>query len=201
MKNLGKIRCYIYLEDFITEHKNRLRIIKQISKKYNNKKIIFQLCILGIESLAKYYKPQINKRENFLLTSRKKDKKEESEWNVWSKDGWRFVLLMSKIMKRKEAEEFYKLFRCSYIHVGFPNPILDWEDDDNLNLAGMSWKDVDKVFPGANIDYPKETIILIYEELIYILQDYFKKRKIKYRIFKDMDAIVDSEMEYEKVQD
>jgi len=168
IEKIENIKSYIYLEDFIKEHKKRLRTIKQINKKYQEKKLTFQLCILGIEGLAKYYRPNLKSKE-------------------------RFIILLSKVMRKKDAEEFYTLFRCSYIHVGFPNPILDWEDDDNLNLAGMSWKDVDKVFPGANVDYPRETIISIYEELIYGIEDYFKKKGIKYRIFKDVQAVIDSE--------
>lgn len=171
MRNLEKIKSVVYLKDFIIAHKKRLKMIKEIDKKYHDRKIIFQLSILGIESLAKYYKPKIHKKDSNRGTKK------------------RFILLLSKSMKRKEAEEFYTLFRNSYIHVGFPNPFLDWEDEDNLNLGGIYEKDVSRIFPGANIDYPKETIISIYEELIYFIESYFKKKGVKYRIFKDIEVI------------
>jgi hypothetical protein len=191
MKNLMKINSFVYLIDFINEHKKRLRLIKQIDKKYPDKKIIFQLCILGIESLAKYYKPQADAREKHLLKERKKERqnkqRKNSEWKSESEDGWRFILLTSKIMKKTEAEEFYKLFRCSYVHVGFPNPLLDFEDYDNCNLAKMSWKDTNKA--GFNFDCSKEDVIFLYKNLICWIEDYFKKKGIKYRIFKEVDII------------
>jgi len=153
----GWVRNYVYLKDFIKEHKIRLRILKDINKRYRNRKITFQLSILGIESLAKYYKP-----------SEKSPSK-------------RVKLLLSKLMGRKESKEFYELFRNCYVHDGFTNPILDWEDYDNRGIGGMSEKDVNKF--GVNVDYPRGTVIAIYEELIKYIEQALKD-KIKYRIIK-----------------
>lgn len=168
----GMIKHYVYLRDFIREHKKRLIILKDINYRYNNRKIIFQLSILGIESLARYYKPN------------------EKNPNK------RVRLLLSKVLGKKEAGEFYELFRNSYIHDGFTNPFLDWEDYDNSGVGGLSEKDVDNFDSG--VDYPKETIMGIYEYLVNYINDYFNKKKIGYRIIKQK-ALLNKTGKWQKI--
>lgn len=148
---INKIKGYIYIDEFVKYHKKRIKILKHLLNKYRDKKLINSIVILGLESLAKLKYP-----------------KEKSSKT-------RFIKLLSKVISKKEAYRFYVFYRCPYIHVGMPDPFLDYEDDDNKSLMGMSEKDTDVSIVGS-VDYPPKTLISVYEGLIYYIEDFFNKK-------------------------
>ena len=152
-----KVKGFVYIENFIRYHKKRVKILKKLLKTYKDKKLITSIIMLSLESLAKSRYP-----------------KEKSS-------KIRFIKLLSKVMKKKEAYRFYCFLRCPYIHTGLPDPFLDYENDDNESLMGMSWKDTNISIMGS-VDYPPKTLIFFYEGLVYYLEDFLNKKGTIHRI-------------------
>lgn len=157
-----KIKVIVDLKNFLKFHRRRIRITKKLLKEGGDGRLVSQISILGLESLARVIYP-----------------------NETSKT--RFVRLLSKEMRRKDAIRFYSFLRCPLVHEGFlaPHSMLECWEDENIAFLYTYNKYVD-VDIGGSVDYPPETLLIIYEDLVYFAKDFFKRRKIKNRILKDV---------------
>lgn len=159
------MKAIVNIKRFLLFHKKRIAILKKLSKNVNDDRLIYQVSILGLESLARVLYPNEKKVNGFRDT----------------KSG--FIKILSKVMKRKEAIRFYDFCRNQIIHEGFLTPfsILELWGDGNIGFLETYSKYVDIDAYGF-LDYPPETLLGIYEELIYYVESIFKKKGVKSRV-------------------
>lgn len=153
----SKIKAIVNIKNFLLFHKKRVRLLKKLLKENNDDRLIFQVSILGLESLARVLYPKENAKS-------------------------RFIKLLSKEMERKEAIRLYEFCRNPLVHEGFLSPFsfLELWDERNIGFISTYEKYLDVDMMGF-VDYPPETPLIIYEELIYYVENFFKKRNIKRR--------------------
>lgn len=162
------IKITLEVKRFVWHHKRRVKLLKKLLKETGDGGLIFQICVLGFESLARVIYP------NEVFSDGRRD----------TKSG--FVKLLSKIMKRKDAIRFYDLYRNQIIHEGFLPPFSFIEsDNENKDFVYTYEKYLYTDLTGY-VDYPPETLISIYEILTHYADYYFKKKRIKFRILKDV---------------
>jgi|GEM_PF-3132966 len=156
------IRGYVSIKNLLNYHKRCLGILKFIKNK--EPRLAMSICLINFESLAKVIYPR----------------KESS-----SK---RFILLLSKIMSKKEAKDIYHFYRIELVHGGTLNPLYD-NIEDMEDAEEMGNKENIVFFDKKSIDtlsdlpyYPLKTFIIIYKELVEYVQKYFKRKKLKSRI-------------------
>ncbi len=166
---LNQIKSYVDIEEFIKYHRKRIKILKEILKKYDDRRLVTSVVIICLESLAKFRYPQDDSSK-------------------------RFIKLFSKIINRTEAKRFYQFYRCPYVHEGFPNPFTDFLENDNLPLMGTCKKDL-MISTTGMMGFPVKTLITIYEELVDYVDDYFVKKGTVYRI---LESRVYSNSKYEE---
>ena len=160
--NKEELKIIIEINEFIKYHKRRIKILKKILQETNDRRLILQISILGLESLARLRYPNDNSKS-------------------------RFIKLLSYEISKKDAREFYEFYRCPLVHGGFLSPFdmsEAWEDED-IAFGCLHEKYIDvgtDIF--SNTNYPPKTLIIIYEELLYYLEDYFKKRGTKSRFLR-----------------
>lgn len=143
----------INIEKFILFHKGRISLLKNIEEEIHGK-LIFQICFLGFESLAKV----IYSEEN----SSKK----------------RFIDLLSKTIKEDEATHLYNFWRNPLVHEGFI--INHWtilEAWGNKDTEYISFPKTNSI--RSSVEYPPGSIIAMYENLINHLEEHFKKINTK----------------------
>jgi hypothetical protein len=146
-------RVMVNIEQFVLFHKDRISLLKKFEKNKIHGRLIFQVSFLGFESLAK------------LLYSEEKSSKK------------RFIRLLSipsMNIGEKEATHLYKDWRCSLIHQGFiAGPFTTLEAWSEYDLAFLSYPENKLRY---STEYPPESIISIYKNLIDCLEDFFKKK-------------------------
>ena len=151
-----KEKVIVDIEKFVLFHKNRVSLLKEFAKSKSHGRLIFQISFLGFESLARILYP----KESLV--------------------GKRFISLLSLPnvgVGEKEAAHLYDYWRNSLIHEGFiayPWTTLEmWGEYDIVFLSYPENK------LRSSTEYPPESIIAIYENLIQYLDDFFKKKNIK----------------------
>jgi len=158
----SKIKAIVEVKNFLLFHKKRIRLLKKLLKENNDGRLIFQVSVLGLESLARVLYPN-----------------EDSKT--------RFIRFLSKEMKKNDAIRFYLFCRNPLVHEGFLTPFSSLElwDEGNVGFITTYEKYLDAEIIGS-VDYPPETALAIYEDLIWYTEDFFKKRNIKSRALKDV---------------
>ncbi len=151
-----KEKVILDIEKFILFHKNRISLLKEFAKNKSHGRLIFQICFLGFESLAR------------ILYLEEK----------WSRK--RFISLLSLPnlgVTKEEAEILYEYWRCSLTHQGFIdapwNTLEMWGEYDIIFLSYSENK------LRFSTEYPPESMISIYENRIQYLDDFFKKKNLK----------------------
>ncbi|MDO8556169.1 MAG: hypothetical protein Q7R96_03280 [Nanoarchaeota archaeon] len=143
-------RVDVNIEKFIAFHKDRITLLNEFEKQKRHGKLIFQICFLGFESLARVLYP-----------------KEESS-------GKRFKNILSKIIDKKEAERLYDYWRNPLIHEGFisnPWTALENEDDAFLSYSEKKMR--------TSVEHPPGSMVSIYNDATEYLRDFFKKGGVK----------------------
>jgi len=150
-----KERVIVNIDKFVLFHKNRVLLLKEFAEKKIHGRLIFQISFLGFESLAKLLYPKM-------------------------KSGDRFIELLSLPnmgIQREEATILYNNWRNSLIHQGFiADPWTTLEAWSEYDIAFLSYPE-NKL--RSSTEYPPESIIAIYDNLIDYLQDFFKKTNTK----------------------
>ena len=144
----------INVEKFVHFHKKRISLLKEFVEKKTHGRIIYQICFLGFESLAS------------LLYQEERDSQK------------RFILALSNILKLKGRDlEELCIWRNSLIHEGFValpyNTLEGWSEYD---ISFLSYPDN---MIKSSEEYPPESIIAMYDDLIDYFDDYFKKKDTK----------------------
>ncbi|MEK6825009.1 MAG: hypothetical protein AABX12_00385 [Nanoarchaeota archaeon] len=149
-------KVIVDVEKFVLFHKNRIALLKEFAKNKAHGKLIFQISFLGFESLAG------------LLYPRENDSSK------------RFIELLSTPnvgIERNKATELYNFWRNSLIHQGFiAYPWTTLEVWSEYDIAFLSYPE-NKL--RSSVEYPPESIIAIYENLIDYLDNFFKKTNTK----------------------
>ena len=144
------------IEKFVLFHKNRVSLLKEFAKSRSHGRLIFQICFLGFESLARIL--FLNERFSKV----------------------RFISLLSTMnsgITKDEATKLYEDWRCSLIHQGFiPEPWTTLENWGEYDIAFLSYTK-DKL--RSSTEYSPESMISIYENRIQYLDALFKKKNIK----------------------
>lgn len=149
-----KEKVIVEIEKFVLFHKNRVSLLKEFAKKKIQGRLIFQISFLGFESLAKLLYPEVKSKERFIE-----------------------LLSIKNIgITKEDAIRLYEDWRCSLVHQGFVsqpwNTLENWEEYD---ISFLSYPE-NKI--RASTEYPPESVISIYENLISYLSDIFKEKNI-----------------------
>ncbi|MDO8467542.1 MAG: hypothetical protein Q7S56_01165 [Nanoarchaeota archaeon] len=153
-----KIEVKIDIKKFIIFHKRRVNLLKRLTKESVDGKLIFQISFIGIESLAKVIHSDIRD------------------------PGERFNLLLSKTLNNKDrvVSQLYP-WRNSLTHQSFildPWTTLEAWSDEEINFVSFP----EKKGIRSSVEYPPESIIEIYDNLIDYLADYFEKMNMDSKI-------------------
>ncbi len=152
----GEEKVIINIEKFVLFHKDRIYLLKEFAKNKTHGRLIFQISFLGFESLAKLLYP------------------EESD------SGKRFISLLSVPnmgVGKEKATELYSFWRNSLIHQGFiATPWTTLETWGEYDISFLSYPE-NKL--RSSIEYPPESMIALYENLIQYLEDFFKSKNVK----------------------
>ncbi|MGV8168953.1 MAG: hypothetical protein ACP5N3_02760 [Candidatus Nanoarchaeia archaeon] len=145
-------RVIVDIEKFVLFHNDRISLLKEFAEKKSNGRLIYQISFLGFESLAKILFPE-----------------EKSSAK-------RFKSLLAISFIGIEAEQLYD-WRCSLFHQGFIH-------DTWTTLEG--WSEYDVAFLSypenkfrSSVEYPPESIIGIYQNLVLYVAEYFKRNNTK----------------------
>ncbi len=146
-------RIKLDIKKFIEFHRGRIKLLKKFDDEKIPKKIIYQLSLLGIESLAKIRYYNDNLRSSI-----------------------RFKSLLSTKIGGEEAERYYKLWRCPLIHVGYVVEwnTLEWDDND------ISFIEFPNIGVRSGSEYPSGSIVAIYNNLISVIEEYFNEKNLKH---------------------
>ncbi|MBC8215254.1 MAG: hypothetical protein H8E64_01920 [Candidatus Marinimicrobia bacterium] len=149
-------KVLVNIEKFILFHKKRLSLLKEFVDKKDHGRLIFQICFLGFESLARllYLKENSSKARFISLLS-----------------------LPNNGITNNEATKLYHEWRCSLIHQGFI--VTPWNTLENWNEYDISFLTYPENKLRSSTEYPPESIIAIYENRIKYLENYFKKINVK----------------------
>jgi hypothetical protein len=158
-----KEEVIVHIGKFVSFHNNRISLLKEFASKKSHGRLIFQISFLGFESLAKLLFPENDSAKRFIS-----------------------LLTIPNIgIDRKKADELYK-WRCSLFHQGFIyDPWTTLEGWSEYDIAFLSYPE--NKFRSST-EFPPESIIILYENLIQYVDEYFKKKHLsQYRI--EFDSI------------
>jgi len=156
MDNKIKEKVLVNIDKFILFHKIRVSLLNEFANKKSHGRLIFQISFLGFESLAR------------LLFLKENSSKA------------RFISLLSipnKGITKGEATKLYEEWRCSLVHQGFI--VTPWNTLENWDEYDISFLTYPENKIRSSVEYPPESIIAIYEQLIHYAEDYFKKTNTK----------------------
>ncbi|MAG02324.1 hypothetical protein CMI42_03225 [Candidatus Pacearchaeota archaeon] len=154
--NLKKLKLKVSIAKFLTFHKNRVSLLKELLQKKVHGRLIFQVSFLGFESLGKVlYPKEENSKKRFLDAL--------------------------KVINVDDAIILHKYWRNPLTHEGFVSGIWTsletWGDDDLSFASFIDDSDTNKIRGG--VEYPPGSILAMYEGLIRCSENYFKEREIK----------------------
>src|SRR3989344_7429417 len=150
-----KERVIVNIDKFVLFHKNRVLLLKEFAEKKIHGRLIFQISFLGFESLAKLLYPKMKSGERFI----------------------ELLSLPNMGIRKEEATLLYNNWRNSLIHQGFiADPWTTLEGWSEYDIAFLSYPE-NKL--RSSTEFPPESIIAIYDNLIDYLQDHFKKTDVK----------------------
>ena len=153
--NNKKERVFVNTDKFVLFHSNRISLLNDFAKNKIHGRLIFQISFLGFESLAKLLYPKEND------------------------SGKRFISLLSVPnvgIDTKTADQLY-IWRNCLVHQGFID--IPWSTLENWSEYDIQFLSYPENKLRAFTEYPPESIIAIYENLIEYADEYFKKNDKK----------------------
>ena len=143
---------FVILRKFVKFHKDRVKLLKGFAEKKIHGRLIYQVCFLGFESLAKV-----------LYKDERSSKK-------------RFIKLVSIADGEKKATHLYDIWRNALFHQGFIG--IPWNTLENWEEYDVSFIRYSENKMRSSVEYPPESMIAIYDNLIDHLDENFKKQRI-----------------------
>src|SRR3989344_2712831 len=151
-----KEKVIVNIDKFVQFHKDRINLLNEFVKNKSHGRLIYQVCFLGFESLAKiiYLKVDDEKRRFIDILS-----------------------LPNMGITINEAKKLWDDWRNSLIHQGFVahpwNTLEMWEEYDICFLEYTENK------LRSSTELPPESMIAVYKGRIEYVENFFKKNNIK----------------------